>query len=353
MTILIPAYEPNKRLLDLINELKEIYDYKIVIVDDGSGNDYKSIFKQAEEAGCTVLTHLFNMGKGRALKTGFSYIKESGENEGVVTADCDGQHLPKDIMRISQAVKSNESSIVLGTRRFAGKVPFRSRFGNSITRAIFSFASGAKVYDTQTGLRGFSTNMLDWLLEVPGQRFEYEMNMLLEAQPSGYGFKEINIDTVYLEQNKSSHFHPLKDSLRVYLPILKFSMSSLISAVLDFVLLGVIQAATSNLFLAVAGARVCSALFNYTMNRLYVFSRYKEVSVKESSARYALLAAIILLANYCIIYSYNQVIGIPIFWAKILTEITIFLFSFWAQRKFVFKNCNSGFKGKRKLINNH
>lgn len=337
MTILIPAYEPNKRLLDLIHELKRICDYKIIIVDDGSGNNFRHIFKQAEEAGCTVLTHMFNMGKGQALKTGFSYIKESDEKEGVVTADCDGQHLPRDIVKIAQAIKDNESSIILGTRRFIGKVPFRSRFGNSVTRTIFSFASGAKVHDTQTGLRGFSNNMLAWLLGISGQRFEYEMNMLLEAQPSGYGFHEIDISTVYLEQNKSSHFHPLKDSLRVYLPILKFSMSSLLSGLLDFVLLGVIQSVTSNLFLAVAGARITSALFNYTMNRIYVFSRFKEVSVKESFSRYSILAAVILLTNYLIIFSYNRIMGIPIFPAKILTEITIFLFSFWAQRKFVFK----------------
>ncbi|WP_338450943.1 glycosyltransferase family 2 protein [Niallia oryzisoli] len=237
MTILIPEYEPNKRLINLIYDLKDTCDYEIVVVNDGSGQEYQYIFDTVSNLGCTVLTHEKNRGKGAALKTGFQYIQETKENIGVVTADCDGQHLPKDIIKIAEAIKDHKKALVLGTRRFTGKVPSRSRFGNNVTRNVFSFVSGAKVYDTQTGLRGFSMEMLPWLCEIPGERFEYEMNMLLEAVPAGYSFYEIDIDTVYLEQNKSSHFHFLKDSILVYLPIIKFSLSSLMSAVLDFMLL--------------------------------------------------------------------------------------------------------------------
>jgi glycosyltransferase involved in cell wall biosynthesis len=338
MTILIPAYEPNERMLKLISDLKAICDYKILIVDDGSGEAYKNIFDLAAEAGCTVLTHEVNKGKGRALKTGFSYIKDSGDREGVVSADCDGQHLPLDIVRAAEAIDQHKGSIIMGTRRFVGKVPFRSRFGNSVTRTIFSFASGARVYDTQTGLRGFSYDMLDWLCQIEGERFEYEMNMLLEAVPSGYSFYEVDIETVYLEQNKSSHFHPLRDSFRVYWPIIKFSMSSVLSGVLDFTLLGIIQFFTKNLLLSVVGARVCSAIFNYTMNKIFVFSKFKDSKVEKSLPRYILLAAFVMLANYGVIHTYTSIIGLSLFFAKIFTEITIFLFSFWSQRKFVFKN---------------
>lgn len=336
MVILIPAYEPGKRLINLIYELKDRCDYDIVIVDDGSGQEFKYIFNTASSLGCTVLTHENNRGKGAALKTGFKYINENITTSGVVTADCDGQHLAKDILRVTESLKEHINDIVLGTRKFVGKVPFRSRFGNIITRTIFSFASGSKVYDTQTGLRGFSINMLDWLQEVTGDRFEYEMNMLLEAAPAGYSFYEVDIDTVYLEKNKSSHFHPLKDSLRIYLPILKFSMSSLLSGVLDFILLGLIQFLTSNLFLAVVGARGLSAIFNYTVNRFFVFSKFKNSLIKTSLPRYIILASIIMLANYSVIGVYCNIIRLSLFLGKILTEITIFFFSFWSQRKFVF-----------------
>jgi glycosyltransferase involved in cell wall biosynthesis len=304
MKILIPAYEPNIRLINLINDLIDSCDYDIVVVDDGSGQEYKYIFDTVSSLGCTVLTHEKNRGKGAALKTGFRYIQETKESTGVVTADCDGQHLPKDIIKIAEAVKDYKKALVLGTRRFVGKVPFRSRFGNSVTRTIFSFVSGAKVYDTQTGLRGFSMEMLPWLCEIPGERFEYEMNMLLEAVPAGYSFYEIDIDTVYLEQNKSSHFRFLKDSISVYLPIIKFSMSSLTSAVLDLLLLVIFQLFTSNLFLSVVGARVCSAVFNYTVNRYYVFSKFKDASIKRSLSRYTMLAIVVMLANYGVIDFY-------------------------------------------------
>ncbi|WP_139905972.1 bifunctional glycosyltransferase family 2/GtrA family protein [Clostridium thermarum] len=336
MVILIPAYEPGRKLINLIYDLINSCEYDIVVVDDGSGEEYKYIFDTVISLGCTVLTHEKNMGKGAALKTGFRYIQQTNEKTGVVTADCDGQHLPKDIVKIAETIKEHKNSVVLGTRRFAGKVPFRSRFGNSVTRAVFSFASGAKVYDTQTGLRGFSADMLPWLCQISGNRFEYEMNMLLETIPAGYSFYEIDIDTVYLERNKSSHFHPLKDSIKVYLPIIKFSISSILSGIIDFLLLGVIQFFTSHLFLAVIGARICSALFNYTINRIYVFSKFKEASVKTSLPRYFMLASFIMIANYSVIDIYYSVLGLSLFLAKILTEVTIFFFSYWYQRKFVF-----------------
>lgn len=337
MTILIPAYEPSENLIELIKDLKDICNFDIVIIDDGSSEAYRNIFERAAEAGCTTLIHNSNRGKGQALKTGFKYIQETSENHGVITADCDGQHLPEDIIRIAEAVPQYNNHIILGTRRFVGKIPLRSSFGNSITRAIFAHTSGAKIYDTQTGLRGFSIDMLPWLCNIEGNRFEYEMNMLLEAVPTGYNFHEIYISTVYLEQNKSSHFHPLKDSLRIYLPILKFSMSSLISAMLDFILLCIIQTITKNLFFSVVCARLFSATFNYTMNKVYVFSKFKDTSIKKSLPRYFLLVTLIMLANYGVIHTYYSVIGLSLFFAKIFTEVTIFLFSFWSQRKFVFK----------------
>lgn len=336
MMILIPAYEPSNRLINLIHQLMNLCDYEIVVVDDGSGSAYKSIFDTVARFGCTVLSHERNRGKGAALKTGFQYILKTGKTAGVVTADCDGQHLPKDIIRVAEAVRAHHETIVLGTRRFVGKVPFRSRFGNRVTRFIFSFASGTKLTDTQTGLRGFGVEMLPWLCGISGDRFEYEMNMLLEAVPAGFQFKEVDIDTVYLEQNKSSHFHFLKDSFRVYWPIVKFSMSSLLSALLDVLLLILIQFFTSNLLLSVIGARICSAAFNYIANRRFVFSNAQDVPVVNSLAKYMILAIAVMLANYAIIYFYYGTLGLSLLLAKFLTETTLFLFSYWVQRKFVF-----------------
>lgn len=336
MTILIPSYEPDDRLIVLIRDLKEVSPDPILVIDDGSGADYSDIFEAAKLEGCTVLSHQVNQGKGRALKTGFDYVRQRGEADGVVCADSDGQHLPEDIMRITDAVREHRGRIVLGSRQFTGKVPLRSRFGNSATRIAFALATGKPIHDTQTGLRGYSADMLDWLCDVPGDRFEYEMNMLLEAPAAGYDLVEVPIETVYLDENKSSHFRPLADSARIYFPFLKFCASSGFAAVLDFALLFLLQWLTSNLLVSVMGARLCSSIFNYSMNRRFVFAQDKEAVVRRSLPRYFSLVAAILLLNYGLMYALHEQIGLALIAAKLITEAILFLFSYWMQRKFVY-----------------
>ncbi|WP_308635227.1 glycosyltransferase [Paenibacillus silvisoli] len=307
MTVLIPAYEPDQRLLVLIANLKKAASgMSIVVVDDGSGEAYRDIFDQASEAGCIVLTHEVNLGKGRALKTGFSYLKESGVSDGIVCADSDGQHLPSDILRIAEAVNAHPNELVLGCRYFTGEVPLRSRFGNSATRLVYALTTGSRIQDTQTGLRGFSASMLDWLCQIPGERFEYEMNMLLAVQEDGYRMHEVPIHTVYLEKNKSSHFRPIADSLKVYAPIAKFCSSSALSAGLDLVLLLLLQLMTGSLLFSVAGARAGSSLFNYAMNRRFVFGRKRSPSILSSAAKYFALVVLILMFNYALMFLFHE-----------------------------------------------
>ncbi|RCX13286.1 glycosyltransferase involved in cell wall biosynthesis [Fontibacillus phaseoli] len=336
MTILIPAYEPDERLLQLISQLRKKCLTNILIVDDGSGDAYRPIFNLAEAAGCTVLRHDTNMGKGRALKTGFRHLLQADTPEAVICADSDGQHLPSDILLVSEILMKEGTGVVLGSRRFTGKVPARSRFGNVVTRAVYAFTTGSKIFDTQTGLRGYFPSMLHWLCEIPGDRFEYEMNLLLAAQKEGISVREVFIDTVYLDENKSSHFRPLADSLRVYLPILLFSASSLISALLDFVLLLLLQHLGGNLLLSVAGARLCSSIINYAMNRNVVFRKPSGAAVSRSLPKYFTLVLLILLLNYGFMYAYHTAAGIPLILSKLLTEATLFVFSYWAQRKYVY-----------------
>ncbi|CAN7758759.1 bifunctional glycosyltransferase family 2/GtrA family protein [Paenibacillus sp. LjRoot153] len=336
MTILIPSYEPDERLLSLIHKLKEVSDASILVVDDGSGEEYRGIFDSAKQAGCTVLTHQINQGKGSALKTGFDYVRQHGERDGVVCADSDGQHLPEDILRLTEAVREHRNHIVLGSRQFTGKVPMRSRIGNSATRMVYAFATGKPIQDTQTGLRGYSSEMLDWLCQIPGNRFEYEMNMLLEAPRVGYDLVEVPIDTIYLDDNKSSHFRPLADSARVYFPFLKFCASSGFAAILDFMLLLLLQGITSNLLVSVIGSRLFSSMFNYTMNRKFVFAKRNGAAIRKSLPRYFSLVIIIMLLNYSIMYLFHESIGIPLIAAKLMTEAFLFSFSYWAQRKFVY-----------------
>lgn len=339
MTVLIPAYEPDERLLQLIAEIQSKTFFNIVIVNDGSGPPFQEIFDGAENMGCIVLSHTHNAGKGCALKTGFEYLqRESKETTGVVTADADGQHLVDDIIKVANAICKSSWKIVLGARSFTGKVPLRSAIGNAITRTVFSLVSGMRITDTQTGLRGFPVSLLPWLISLEGERFEYEMNMLLLAKSAGYGITEIGIRTVYLPGNQSSHFRAIQDSARVYFPFLKFCFSGITSAFVDYTLLFVFQGVTGNLFFSVVGARVASSAVNFTINRYFVFGSRKRKHKKGTELLYYyLLVCILLMFNYLLLRFLSENLRINLFWSKVLTEITLFGFSFSAQHLFVFR----------------
>ena len=175
--ILIPAYKPvYDQMIPFVNELKESFD-KIVCVDDGGGEEYKNVFDECERLGCYVQYHEVNRGKGAALRTGFTFIKnELATARGVITADCDGQHTVPDIKKVTEALSGHPDDMIIGGRRFDKNVPFRSKAGNTFTRLIYKLATGISIYDTQTGLRGFPMSLLPELIKLEGDRYEYEMN---------------------------------------------------------------------------------------------------------------------------------------------------------------------------------
>jgi glycosyltransferase involved in cell wall biosynthesis len=176
-----------------------------------------------------VLRHEVNKGKGTALKTGFSHIAEAYPGEDVVCADADGQHSVADIRRVAESTRST-GRITLGVRRFDGDVPLRSRVGNTATRLLFRAATGHGVQDTQTGLRAYPGSLLSWLGSVPGDRFEYEMNALLHATRDGHPMEQVVVSTAYVQDNASSHFSPLSDSARIYLPLIRFAAASVLAS---------------------------------------------------------------------------------------------------------------------------
>jgi putative flippase GtrA len=337
LNIIIPAYQPDSRLLALISEIKANSDYHIILVDDGSSSDCEPIFQEAVASGCTVLTHPMNQGKGAALKTAFNYVLNQNETDGFVCADCDGQHTWKDIQTIGAAISTHPSSIILGSREFIGTVPLKSMLGNKLTRVIFTLLTGNKITDTQTGLRGFSSAMLPWLVRLKGSRYEYEMNQLLEAKHAGYDLYSIPIQTIYEDNNIGSHFHPIRDSILVYLPILKFSMSSITCGILDFGLLFIIKSLSGNLLVSVIIARVISSLCNYLLNKHMVFQSDSEKKLVPLF-QYYLLAVFVLTCNYLLLSFLTEVVVLSLFLSKLLTEGMLFVISYLIQHRFIFKS---------------
>lgn len=218
--VVIPAYEPDDSLIGLIERLGADFD-RFIVVDDGSKTADATFERVAGMPGVTLLRHEVNRGKGAALKTAFAkVIADFPDAAGVVTVDADGQHLPEDVANVAKATRENPGRYTLGVRAFSGNVPLRSRFGNAWSRYFFFLLTGVMIYDTQTGLRGMPSDLLPELVAMPGDRYEYEMRMLVAAARKKLKPVQIQIKTVYLNDNKASHFNPIRDSLRTQLTLL-------------------------------------------------------------------------------------------------------------------------------------
>ncbi len=301
------------------------------------------IFDKAEQY-ATILRHQVNQGKGQALKTAFQFIKEQNSYGTVVTADADGQHKIWDIFRTANKASENPNKLILGVRAFTGKVPLRSRFGNSLTKALFKLQTGVGVTDTQTGLRAFTTNLISFMLKIEGQRYEYEMNMLLEASRE-YEILEVPIETVYINDNEGSHFRPIKDGLMIYKNIFKFALSSLSSFVVDYIVyaLAILFLPTVltgiRIFLANGIARVTSSIFNYSTNKKLVFKN--EDSLVKTGMGYFGLALGLFILDTLLIRLFYAVFGMNLLIVKIIVGILLFAVSWTIQKKFIFKERTS------------
>lgn len=335
IAVLIPAWQPGDQLIPLVASLIDEGTSTIVIVDDGSDSAHRLIFDRlASMPAVHLLRHAVNLGKGRALKDGLNYIlTRLPEICGVVTADADGQHTAEDILRVVQTLRES-GRFVLGSRSFGSKVPLRSRFGNTLTRYVFRLLSGCSVSDTQSGLRGFPRDMIAELLPLAGERYEYEMNVLAHLCRRGAPPIAVPIETVYLEQNRSSHFDPIRDSMRIYFVLLRFYTSSLIAAGIDLVVFTIAFAITRNLPFSFITGRL-SSLANFLLNRQFVF--HSNVSFPESLWRYYALVVAIGLASYGSIRALSGELHWNMYAAKVLVETLLSLVSFSVQRTFVFR----------------
>lgn len=333
--ILIPAYKPDDKLVALTDQLLTHDDLKLVVVDDGSGEAFRPVFGALDKR-VTLISYPDNKGKGGALKTGIRYIMDHmPECERLVTADADGQHRYADIRRVLDKSEEMPGALVLGSRAFDGDVPLRSRFGNAMTRQVFAIASGVKVRDTQTGLRGFDRDGMRLFVDVPGDRYEYEINMLLTAARAEMPIYEVTIETVYLNDNESSHFNPLKDSLRIYACILKFACSSLICFGIDYVLFQLLRTFIPLTWVSNLLARIVSASVNFTLNKKLVFKGNEKTL--PAVLKYAALAVFIYLIDTAILALLYEKLGWSRYVVKIISGLLGYLISFSVQGRIVYR----------------
>jgi glycosyltransferase involved in cell wall biosynthesis len=339
IAVLIPAWRPDGELIALVSTLCEAGFAAIVVVDDGSGPDFRAIFEAIRRGPRVhVLRHAVNLGKGRALKTGINFVLETfSDLGGLVTADADGQHRPEDILLTVGAFQTAPDRVVLGSRRFTGHVPLRSRFGNGVTRRIFGFLTGVRLSDTQTGLRVFPASLLPQLLSLEGERYEYEMTVLAHVCRSKRPL-EVPIGTVYEAGNRSSHFDPIRDSMRIYFVLLRFYFSSLVAAAIDTVIFTLAFWATGNILASMIVGRA-SSLVNFALNKQLVF--HSRAGIAPALWKYYLLVAALGVISYACISALTIRFGWNVLAAKVLTETVLSLVSFSVQRTFVFRGAEA------------
>ena len=353
VSVIIPSLNPDQKLIQVVEGLIQVGFNDIILVNDGSDQAHMQPFQTvARYSQCTILTHEQNKGKGRALKTAFSYILKNRPNcLGVVTVDGDNQHRAKDIAACAEAMLKTKNQVILGCRDFSGDhVPPRSKFGNNMTSWVFRYICGLKISDTQTGLRAIPRQYLADFIELRGERFEYETNMLLRLKEKKIPFREVTIETVYIEENASSHFNPIVDSFKIYKLIFayffKFVFSSAASCLLDLGLYTVIGmliqsffSLKQSIFVATILARVGSSLFNFTLNQTVVF--HSKEPAKQTIVKYYILCICQMLLSYGGVWGIVSILQLERYGAsvivKIIVDCILFLFSYQIQKKWIFK----------------
>lgn len=348
VTIVLPSLNPDEKLNKVVDGLLSAGFEDIVLVNDGSDEAHLEPFRQAAaHKEVTLLTHEVNKGKGRALKTAFSYVVDNRkQTAGVITVDGDNQHTVKDIRACAEKMLECKDKVILGCRDFTqDNVPWKSRVGNVSTSLVFRLFCGIKISDTQTGLRAIPYQYLPLMCEVEGERFEYETQMLFAIKKNHIGMEEVKIETVYLEDNASTHFDPIKDSLKIYKIIFKFMISSGTSFLIDYgiysllvFLIGGNFSRGLRLFIATFAARAVSSICNYTMNKKAVFK--SKASVSRSLIRYYILCVFQTAASYGLVFLLSSLCRAGSFLEivlKLAVDIVLFMISFQIQHRWVFK----------------
>ena len=354
ISVVLPSLDPDEKLIAVVDGLLEYGFSHIILVNDGSKQENLHYFTDlaAQHPEITLLHHEVNKGKGAALKNAFRWFLENRpDGYGVVTVDGDNQHHPEDTRACCEHMLKTGHA-VLGCRDFNQEdVPARSSFGNKTTSMIFKLFVGMTISDTQTGLRALPRKVLEQLVDVYGDRFEYETNMLLAFKTQGIVFDEVKIRTVYIEENKSSHFRVIHDSWRIYKLILahffRYTLSSVACFVVDsgmvFLLTKILGSFLMDPMLSgisTVGARVVSSLINFFMNKKLVFQ--SKVSTGKAMLRYYALAIPQLIVQWLLNQGLYTLLGITEQQAgartliHILVMCVLFIVSFTIQQRWVF-----------------
>ena len=336
---IIPAYNPGEIVTEIVSAVSKHVDL-VIVVDDGSDADNKRYLAE-----CSLIenVHLItfpgNKGKGYALIAG---LREAIKHEPdyIFTIDSDGQHDPKEVPRFKQFITTSDQAydLVIGTRKIAEETPLRSKIGNIFTAKLFNALFERTIADTQSGFRVLSANFAKDVVSgiLPG-RYETEMRMLIYAVETGRVIGNMKIETIYFDKNKNSKFRPLQDSLRVLMPLSKYTGVAFASFLVDYTVFLLLSYVFGIYYLiSHVIARICSGTFNFFSNKHLVFkSKGKKLG---EGLRYIGAVFFSLSTTAALLYCFVDFLHISRALAKPVAEFTMFLINFLVLNKFVFHN---------------
>jgi glycosyltransferase involved in cell wall biosynthesis len=339
IALLIPIYQPTEAAVRFLSAFEKGDFAKVVVVDDGSGEKFAPLFQKiALLPDFEVLSYPTNGGKGHAIKYGFSYIlAHYPDVGGIVTADGDGQHAKKDILQVRDALNANPTSLIMGVRDFSGKnVPTHNRLGNKFSAGYFHLATGVKLSDTQTGLRGIPSCLDHLAVTTHGERYDYEMNFLLDAVKET-ALVQVFIATIY-DGNKSSHFHPFRDSYRIYKTPILYLLVAVASWGIDLGLFTLFSGVFADdlwekILLATVSARLISGAFNFLLNTFVVFSY--EGGFWRKLGRYSLLFFVNMGLSFGLVTAFDY-LPASLTVIKIIVDLCLFIVNYFVQLTWVY-----------------
>ncbi len=309
--VLIPAFEPDQQLIKLIDGLAE-KNFSALVVNDGSGREFDKIFEIASQK-ATVIKLEKNMGKGGALKAGMRYISENiPDCTHFITCDADGQHRVEDVVRVDTQLKKGEK-FVLTVRERKTKIPLRSKIGNNLSRFVYALLANRYLSDNQSGLRGFSADYINWMVNVEKNKYDYEMNVLYYAAKMGLKISTLPIEAIYIGKNESSHFNPILDTVRIYKSLFVLAGGTFIACLASEIMVLIISLTLGyqHIMITLPGVAAVSYLINVLLNK-YIF--FKNITRYDywSTLVFKVISYFVYTLMCLLLYFTTQM---PLFWA--------------------------------------
>ena len=192
--VVVPAFNEQKVIKDIINSLLKKFS-NVIVVNDGSNDRTLEIINDLD---IKVLSHEINLGVGAAVQTGFDYVSKIPNAKAVITFDADGQHHVEDAVAMAKEILICEEGIIFGTRfpKHSKNIPKVKRFALKLIAKITDLVTGVTLTDAHNGLKAYKISTIKEL-ELQFSSYSYESELITQVAKKKIEYKEMPTDIKY------------------------------------------------------------------------------------------------------------------------------------------------------------